>query len=87
MRIHGVGFRNIGEVPGGADGGGIEAVGGDRGWSSGELDEGVVCGRGRAERGGGDQSAERGSGIDDGARGKHGIGRAHGEVTGGGIGM
>ena len=38
MRIHRVGIGDIGEVPSGAGGSGIEAGGDDRRGSSGELD-------------------------------------------------
>ena len=44
MRIHGLGIGDIGEVPIGANSGGVEAVGGDRGRSGGELDGCMVHG-------------------------------------------
>jgi hypothetical protein len=79
-----VGVGDVGEVPCGAR---ItrDATGGDDGRGSrGKHDGGLVVGHGGDERGWSGQPGIDRLGIDDGARGKHGAGGAHEQISGGG---
>ena len=84
MRGDGVGVGDVGEVPGGARGGGHAAGGDDGGGAGREHDGGMVGGQVRGEHDAATEPSRDGIGVDDGAWIEHGACRVHGTGTGGG---
>ena len=87
MRGDGVGVGDVGEVPGGAWGGGHTAGGDDGGGSGREHDGGMVGGHVRGEHDAATERSGDGIGVDDGAWIRDGACGVHGTRTGGADGM